>query len=75
VYDYFRAVLKSGEKSERVLELTEDGLDLNPANYTVWYYRYIGIETFARADPTGLYEISASVPPSFHANPGSAFWV
>jgi hypothetical protein len=55
VYDYFRAVLKSGEKSERVLELTEDGLDLNPANYTVWYYRYIGIETSARDEPTDLY--------------------
>ena len=41
VHDYFRAVLKTGEKTKRVLELTEDALEMNPANYTVWHYRLI----------------------------------
>ncbi|KAF7344501.1 hypothetical protein MSAN_01932000 [Mycena sanguinolenta] len=38
--DYLRAVVKSGEKSERVLQLTEHVIRLNPAHYSAWQYRY-----------------------------------
>jgi protein farnesyltransferase/geranylgeranyltransferase type-1 subunit alpha len=37
--DLFRAVMKSGELSERALQLTEELLDENPGGYTVWQYR------------------------------------
>lgn len=34
---YLRAVMANDEKSDRVLELTEDIIGMNPAHYTVWY--------------------------------------
>ncbi|XP_031634077.1 protein farnesyltransferase/geranylgeranyltransferase type-1 subunit alpha [Contarinia nasturtii] len=39
VYNYFRAIIASGEKSLRALYLTDDALKLNASNYTVWQYR------------------------------------
>lgn len=36
---YLRAVMAANEYSPRVLDLTEDLIDMNPAHYTVWLYR------------------------------------
>ncbi|KAJ7691771.1 hypothetical protein B0H17DRAFT_1010883 [Mycena rosella] len=38
--DYLRAVVKAGEQSARVLQLTEHVIRLNPAHYSAWQYRY-----------------------------------
>ncbi|KAF7965616.1 hypothetical protein HWV62_42641 [Athelia sp. TMB] len=38
--DYFRGIVKSGEMSPRVLELTEHIIRQNPAHYSAWQYRY-----------------------------------
>ena len=34
--NYFRGIVKVGEKSQRVLELTETIIRLNPAHYSAW---------------------------------------
>ena len=35
--DYFRGIVQAGEKSERVLELTENIIRQNPAHYSAWH--------------------------------------
>ena len=45
--NYFRAVLKSGEKSERVLELLNSVIEVNAANYTAWHYRRQTLDALA----------------------------
>ena len=38
-FDYFRSISEKLEYSPRALQLTEDCIRQNPANYTVWEYR------------------------------------
>lgn len=36
---YLRAIMATNEFTPRVLDLTDDLIDMNPAHYTVWLYR------------------------------------
>ncbi|KAG9313486.1 hypothetical protein JVU11DRAFT_5811 [Chiua virens] len=38
--NYFRGIVKIGEKSPRALDLTENIIRQNPAHYSAWQYRY-----------------------------------
>ncbi|CAA7266213.1 unnamed protein product [Cyclocybe aegerita] len=59
--NYFRAIAKSGEKSRRVLELTESVIRQNPAHYSAWQYRYETLLALLTASsPSGV--ISPSDP-------------
>ncbi len=40
---YLRAVIAKQETSQRVLDLTEDIISMNPAHYTVWYVAVTGL--------------------------------
>jgi protein farnesyltransferase/geranylgeranyltransferase type-1 subunit alpha len=42
---YLRAVMADNEFSDRVLELTEHIINMNPAHYTVWYVAHADMST------------------------------
>jgi len=43
--DYFRAILQADERSIRSLNLLKEVIEINPANYTAWYFRRLVLET------------------------------
>lgn len=65
--DYFRAIMKRDEKSERALSLTAEVLSLNAANYTVWHYRRL-ILMELKSDLKKELEFTSDLGSSNHKN-------
>lgn len=70
VFNYFRAICKLEELSERAFKLTTHALRLNPHNYNVWSYRRRILKSLkcdARKELCWTEEIIRENPKNFHA--------
>jgi hypothetical protein len=74
--DYFRAIVKAGEKSSRVLQLTETIIRLNPAHYSAWCvpFHFLVSLLFVLSMPqsSGNIAMRPLSPSPHHSSPSSS---